>query len=392
MSKKKHKKKNSPKKETKITEVKEEITSAETFEDAKEEAEVPTLRADTLKTEENNGFNITVIDETPIPYDPKFTTEDFSASVTDISEKDIQIPEEIKEELDKKKKMSAAENAVQLSMLFVLGAVIVVCLFLLGENIWGKIKGQQIFENTVFEGFIIEGGDAASRELAYTYSDKPPLTLYDRILADDSAVEENNSGQYDQQLSQMKASLSALKAQYKDIYGWIYVPGTNINHPIMRSEDNIFYLDHAHTGEYLPIGAIFADYTTLDSITDNYNTVLYGHNVMSTGQSSMFHDVEKFLKEDFFNSNNIYIYTMEGAYIFKPFAIYPTVSDDFYFRTGFQNGSQLVDFAREKLSKSTIPCKETFAENDKILTLSTCTNGASNGRYALHAKLIEIIK
>ena len=278
-------------------------------------------------------------------------------------------------------------------MLFILGAVIVVSIFLLGKNIWGKVKGQQIFENTVFEGFIIDEDDpTAARPLAYTAPDKPLLTLFERILAGESTVEENTDNKYTEQLLQMKASLSALKSQYKDIYGWIYVPGTNINHPIMRRDDNIFYLDHAHTGEYLPIGAIFADCTTADNVTDNYNTVLYGHNVMSPGQSSMFHDVEKFLDEDFFKSTNLYIYTMDGAYIFKPFAIYPTVSDDFYFRTSFQNGDQLVNFAAEKLKKSVITCNETFAKTDKLLTLSTCTNGASNGRYALHAKLIEIIK
>jgi len=33
-----------------------------------------------------------------------------------------------------------------------------------------------------------------------------------------------------------------------------------------------------------------------------------------------------------------------------------------------------------------------FAPGDRMLTLSTCTNGAQNGRYSLHAKLVEVIK
>ena len=32
-----------------------------------------------------------------------------------------------------------------------------------------------------------------------------------------------------------------------------------------------------------------------------------------------------------------------------------------------------------------------FGKDDRILTLSTCTNGAYYARYALHAKLIEKI-
>ncbi len=329
-----------------------------------------------------------------MPYDPDFSEEDFSASVNELKAEDITMPEDKIVPEKGKKKISKLTNIIQISLLVVCGTVAIICLYLLGENIWGKIKGQEIYSDTQnqFDGFTLDdNGPTDTRHLAYIGSDAPLLTLFERIDAGKSAVNDTSSGKYDEQLSQMKASLSALKSQYKDIYGWIYVPETNINHPIVRTDDNNYYLDHAHTGEYLPIGSIFADLTTADLVTDNYNTVIYGHNVVSTGQSSMFHDVEKFLNVDFFNSHNIYIYTLDGAFIFKPVAIYDTIADDFYFKTVFATEDEFLHFAKDKLSNSNIYTGEYFASGDKMLTLSTCTNGAQDGRYALHAKLIEVI-
>ncbi len=328
-----------------------------------------------------------------IPYDPNFSEEDFYASVKELKAEDIKMPEENVTEIKEKKKISKVANITQLALLFICGAVALVCIFMLGKNIWGKIKGQELYSNTQFDGFTLDSNTSSdTRTLAKVGSDAPLLTLFDRINAKDSSVSEDTSGKYDEQLANMRASLSALKEQNDDIYGWIYIEGTNINHPVVRCDDNNYYLDHAYTGEYLPIGAIFADLTTKDLITDNYNTVIYGHNVVSTGQSSMFHDVEKFLDVEFFNKTKIYIYTMDGAFVYQPVAIYDTVSDYFYFRTVFSGETDFLAFAKEMVANSKHYTGAEFKSGDTMLTLSTCTNGAQNGRYSLHAKLVEIIK
>ena len=171
----------------------------------------------------------------------------------------------------------------------------------------------------------------------------------------------------------MRASLTSLREVNEDVYGWIYVEGTNINYPLLRGTDNEYYLDHSYNHNYLPIGSIFLDCTTKDVITDNYNTVIYGHNVAAG--SMMFHDVVKLLSEDLFYSAKIYIYTMDGE----------------YFRTQFGSEASFLEFANEVVSNSKFPTDATFSSGDTMITLSTCTNGAANGRYALHAKLVETV-
>ena len=118
--------------------------------------------------------------------------------------------------------------------------------------------------------------------------------------------------------------------------------------------------------------------------------VMYGHNVTS---GAMFHDVyrEFFKKEEAFLEKEIYIYTMDGIFVFKPFSIYETKSTDFYFRTSFPSEASFLAFADEMKAKSKYSSDVEVKSGDMIITLSTCTNGAQDGRYALHAVLCEVI-
>ena len=333
-----------------------------------------------------------------IPHDKNFTYEDFTQSVDTLTEEDLMAKQNTQQgsgQKAPKKKRSRAANIFQLALLFIFGSVLVVSLVLLGHNIWGKIEGSKIYDaaSKQFNLFIPGQTDASgaypwNNTLACLSGDAALQSLFDRINSGKTDGVSSTSG-YDQQLEQMRASLTALREVNSDVYGWIYVEGTNINYPLLRGTDNIYYLDHSYNHNYLPIGSIFVDCTTKDIITDNYNTVIYGHNVAAG--SMMFHDVVKLLNEDLFYSAKIYIYTMEGVYIYQPFSIYQTTSDYQYFRTGFTSEESFLEFANEMISNSKFPTDTTFSSGDTMITLSTCTNGAANGRYALHAKLVEVV-
>ena len=334
-----------------------------------------------------------------IPHSDDFTSEDFESSVKNLTPEEMREAEaqqESGENAPVRKKRGRAANVIQIAMLVFFAGVFVVSMVLLGENIWGKIEGgieiekvQEMFKPVVpgEGGTGIFGGN---NTLACLGSDNALQTLLSRLSSGkgDSAV--NNGSGYDGDLEEMRASLSALREINSDVYGWIYVADTRINYPILRGPDNDYYLDHGYNRNYLPIGSIFLDFSTKDTLNDNYNAVLYGHNVAAGNM--MFHDVTKFLNQEFFDSARIYIYTMEGVYIYKPVSIYQTKSDYFYFRTGFHSEEEFLTFAAEMVSNSKFPAGETFASGDTMITLSTCTNGAPDGRYSLHAKLIEVIQ
>jgi len=194
--------------------------------------------------------------------------------------------------------------------------------------------------------------------------------------------------EYNEELEKMRAGLRALAQSNPDVYGWITVEGTNINYPLVQGEDNDYYLNHAYTGEFLPIGSIFVDFRCEDSITRNFNTVIYGHNITN---GSMFHDVTKFSRKEYFEDTYIYIYTLDGIYVYEPFSFYKTSYDYNYFRTGFTSAEDFIGFAEELSGNSTLKKDVTFDKNDRIITLSTCTNIVQTERYALHAMLIKTI-
>ena len=64
-----------------------------------------------------------------------------------------------------------------------------------------------------------------------------------------------------------------------DLVGWITVPNTTIDHPVVQADDNEYYLRKNFYKLYDKRGTIFMDsrcsYTDFDK-----NTVLYGHNFL----------------------------------------------------------------------------------------------------------------
>ncbi len=194
---------------------------------------------------------------------------------------------------------------------------------------------------------------------------------------------------YNAELEKMRAFLQSAKRTCPDLYAWISVSGTNINYPITQSEDNSYYLNHAANGDYNPEGSIFADYRNDPLLTKNYNTVFYGHNI-SNGE--MFHDVTKFFKDEYFNNVYIYVSTMDGIFVYEPFAVYETAYDSDYFKIRFSSAADFIAFAEDCQKLSAKSKDIAFTDKDPVLTLSTCTNGYFTQRYALHARLVRTIK
>lgn len=187
----------------------------------------------------------------------------------------------------------------------------------------------------------------------------------------------------------IKIKLSNIKAQYPDLYGWITIPGTVINYPIMQTDDNDYYLNHSYTGASLGAGSIYADYRCNKKLMDNKNLVIYGHHMSN---NSMFYSLDLYLKDSFFRSNNtIYIYTLDGMYTFKVFSVYETDKYFPYIRTYFPTTGSFTDFA-QMVKEQSIHNNDSFVldKDSRILTLSTCTNRSDDGRLAVHAVLTEI--
>ena len=184
--------------------------------------------------------------------------------------------------------------------------------------------------------------------------------------------------------NQYAVDLSLLKSQNSDTVAWIKVNGTNIEYPVVKSEDNEFYLNHSFDKSNNSAGWIFADYKNQFDGTDK-NIVIYGHN---RKDKSMFGSLKNILNPEWYgnpkNSEIIFIKENENC-IYKVFSVYQIEKESYYITTEFDSNTEFEKFL-ETIKKRSIKNFETdVSETDSILTLSTC---ASNDDYriVLHAK------
>ena len=68
------------------------------------------------------------------------------------------------------------------------------------------------------------------------------------------------------------------RQQNRDVIGWISIPGTSIEYPVVRTDDNEFYLNHNILKEESKHGAIFMDFRNADRGQQKH-IILYGHHV-----------------------------------------------------------------------------------------------------------------
>lgn len=298
------------------------------------------------------------------------------------------MPEDIDVSTKEKKKKKSSGSLARRIVLVISCAVFVTCAVYLVNNMIGKKIGADFYnriQDEWGENDDISRGDGAVERLTSLKGAASILCLKDRLTAGDNY----NPSSHDTKIDEMRAKLSSLAVTFPDLYGWISVSDTAINYPIVQTTDNDYYLNMAPDRTPLVNGSIFADYRNNRSVMRNYNLVVYGHNLTSGG---MFHDVERFYKnEDMFRNTYIYIYTLEGAYVYEPFAVYKANYEYQYFRTEFADGDDFVRFANEMKANSIYQKDVNFTSSDRIITLSTCTNGAFWERYALQAKLVQVI-
>lgn len=309
--------------------------------------------------------------------------------------------------------LSRAEKTEDLVRRVMMGICLAVCVgscVMLVDNLLQKEEGSALYDEAAaefaaagldfgFEGTTLktEEDEGAVAHVRKGRTDTAALSLSDAEKKAESAIAEKTEGsgesKYNEQLEKLRATLRSYKERNEDVYGYISIPAVGIEYIMVQGEDNDYYLDNNWLGEYLVIGSIFVDYRCDDMIMRNFNTVIYGHNITTNG-GAMFNGVTKFSDPEIFDEALIYIYTMDGVYIYKPYSFYDTKASSGYIRTGFTSKDDFVSFAADMKSRSRHSSDLVVGEEDRIITLSTCTTMSSisgDSRYALHAVLVEYI-
>lgn len=322
--------------------------------------------------------------------------EDISLDI-DVSESEVDIESELALEfgvstpVQEKKSPLASVLSVRGLIACACAVVFVVCMVILVGRLIDYRKTDLIYKTLAEDMFREVTDEKSVISISAGYSPSPSLNDYNTTLTLGKSEGEmsENTAAVDIHYARIRAKLEQIKAQNSDIIGWIRIEGTEVNYPVVVGDDNDYYLTHAYNGEYLRSGTIFADYqNSPTSVYDNRNTVLYGHN-MANG--SMFATVKKYFRDpDMLNTTEIYFYGFDGVYVYEPIMLLDTDSSFYYYQVYFFGRGEYEHFLSNMLENATYKKDVTLNGDDKLLTLSTCTNRTVTGRYVLQARLVRV--
>lgn len=186
----------------------------------------------------------------------------------------------------------------------------------------------------------------------------------------------------------ISVDFSDLIAKNNETVGWIKVNNTNVNYSVVQHNDNEYYLRHDFNKKYNINGWVYADYRD-DFEYFGSNTIIYAHNMTDR---SMFGSLVWCLKDSWYtNSENHYIKmsTPKANTVWKIFSIYTIKPEVYYLRTYFESEEEHKTFIDNLTDRSIYDFQEDVSVNDKILTLSTCTDDGTK-RVVIHAKMVKV--
>ena len=179
----------------------------------------------------------------------------------------------------------------------------------------------------------------------------------------------------------------------KKLIGWVKIADTDIDYPVMQTDNETYYLDHNFEQEKDRNGSIFMD-PKCDAMTPSTNLIIYGHNMRS---GKMFGTLNRYEKEEYYQEHKMIQFDtiyQEGTYevmyafrsqlyketdiVFKYYQFIEAISEE-----------EFNSNMREMQAISLYDTGVTASYGDQLLTLSTCDYNEQNGRFVVVAKRVE---
>lgn len=178
-------------------------------------------------------------------------------------------------------------------------------------------------------------------------------------------------------------SVNSYHASNNDVVGWVRIPGTCINYPIVQTNNNSFYVDHSWTGAPSFAGAIFADWRCDLDTSDN--SLVYGHNM---GNGTMLHAIKNYKVYDWGMAHRYFeVSSLTTRYLYRVVScnvIYGEKGSQFeywnYINMNRPNYRYYYNMIHNTAGTWYGDPLETPKDNqDRMIALQTCNSGASDG-------------
>lgn len=264
-----------------------------------------------------------------------------------------------------------------------LSLVILVCAVLIARKLIDDHRNKELLADL-----------AASRDAIAATASRPTIPPTDTTEGSEVTVPSTEATQPVETEPTEPSILLEYQGLYElnnDMVGWIEIPGTEINYPVVQSlyQAN-FYLRRNFYKEDATCGTIYVR-EACDVYLPTDNVTLYGHNMRN---GTMFADLHEYEEREFWENNRyIYFDNLYEYHTYEIFAVFITTADlteGFHYHT-FDTAADAAEF-----DEFVATCKDlslydtgiTPQYGDKLLTLSTCDKSVSDGRLVVVARRV----
>ena len=192
----------------------------------------------------------------------------------------------------------------------------------------------------------------------------PPISLAEEGLP----VQQSESAVGEQAM----VDLSAYLAQNPDFVAWLRIPGTNVDYPVVQTDNPDYYLNHTFSGKSSVVGTLFS-LADADYAAPGRNIAVYGHHLRSSGEK-MFTSLMRYKNPDFYEDNKTVM--LDSLYRHREYTIFAVmnmkVGDWEPSRTTFSGDAAFMAFVNRAKSESLYDTGVEVGADDHILTLITC--------------------
>ena len=192
----------------------------------------------------------------------------------------------------------------------------------------------------------------------------PPISLAEEGLP----VQQSESAVGEQAM----VDLSAYLAQNPDFIAWLRILGTNVDYPVVQTDDPDDYLNHTFSGKSSVVGTLFS-LADADYAAPGRNIAIYGHHLRSSGEK-MFTSLMRYKNPEFYEDNQTIV--LDSLYRHSEYTIFAVmnmkVGDWEPSRTTFSGDAAFMAFVNRAKSESLYDTGVEIGADDHILTLITC--------------------
>ncbi|MGN0436064.1 MAG: class B sortase [Wujia sp.] len=275
------------------------------------------------------------------------------------------------------KKTKKSKKKLYIILLSVFGLGIVICLTILAVGFVNQKRAEKTYK---------ELQDMATEYVNNQGSDN-------QNLASDTLQQEEKEylTNVGVEIPEKSLNWDELKKVNSDIYAWIYIPGTEVDYPVLQhSTKDDYYLTHNLDGSVGKPGCIYTQLKNNKDFTD-FVTVLYGHNIRN---GNLFHTLHNYEDVEFFNKYRyIFVYTPDTVLVYQIFSA-----------VAFNAGNILLEYNMDDEVDRTVYINDLAScrgmndhqatdayvvSSSRIITLSTCIEGKADSRWLVNGVLLN---